>query len=381
MTTKRYHHCAEAQEDFSAFLDGELDPDLREALEDHLADCSDCLRQLDGFRRVDLLYGALPPVAAPSGLEASLAEQLSGKRFRLRKAAGRPGLWLGPAFAAVAVALVIVSVTATVLRTNTQRFEVAGAGAENEPPATVADTAAVMSQESEAPELQRQMLARAETPAAGDEADVAVERFDDTISFAPPPAAPAPVESEVAAGAGRGGIAGRIRSSIAPLEPEVAEGAGAAPEEERLVVADAQPKAAASNESPAPMAAAPLVREPIAQAPMANVPPGVGSRQRANVAYRDSSEAAPGLVWGQSGAIPGGSAQQASPLFTVGELGLVQAGYNGEATTPMKRDSDTFRALAEQYAFVAKMIDWNDPVIFKIQETWYRLAPPEPPSD
>ena len=36
--------CAQAKEEFSALLDGELTPESRAAIEAHLSECSDCLR-------------------------------------------------------------------------------------------------------------------------------------------------------------------------------------------------------------------------------------------------------------------------------------------------------------------------------------------------
>ncbi|MDP7638698.1 MAG: zf-HC2 domain-containing protein, partial [Candidatus Hydrogenedentes bacterium] len=64
------------REDFSALLDGELSAEDREAIENHLSQCSECLRALDGFQKVDCLFQALPAVDAPGRLEDAVREVL-----------------------------------------------------------------------------------------------------------------------------------------------------------------------------------------------------------------------------------------------------------------------------------------------------------------
>ena len=65
---KDYATCAEAREEFSALLDGELDSDELDGLQRHIAQCSDCLRELDGLKKVSDAYETLPEVDAPDGL-------------------------------------------------------------------------------------------------------------------------------------------------------------------------------------------------------------------------------------------------------------------------------------------------------------------------
>jgi len=59
--------CHEARELFSAFVDDELDPRERSALDAHLVGCADCRRELDRFGRTVSLVQALPPERAPAG--------------------------------------------------------------------------------------------------------------------------------------------------------------------------------------------------------------------------------------------------------------------------------------------------------------------------
>ena len=58
--------CAEVREEFSALIDGELAPDARAAVEAHIAQCLDCLRELDAIKRIDGLYRRLTPQSAPT---------------------------------------------------------------------------------------------------------------------------------------------------------------------------------------------------------------------------------------------------------------------------------------------------------------------------
>jgi anti-sigma factor (TIGR02949 family) len=86
--------CAEAKEQFSSLLDGELAPEDRTALERHLAGCSDCLRELDGLKKVEGLFRELPRHEAPAGFEARVRDAVRPKVFRFARArAQRMSLW------------------------------------------------------------------------------------------------------------------------------------------------------------------------------------------------------------------------------------------------------------------------------------------------
>ena len=69
---KEYATCAEARDEFSALLDGELDADAQEGLERHLAECSDCLRDLDGLKKVSDTYRELPAADLPEDFAKSI---------------------------------------------------------------------------------------------------------------------------------------------------------------------------------------------------------------------------------------------------------------------------------------------------------------------
>jgi anti-sigma factor RsiW len=74
-------------ESFSAFLDGELDPQARQRVEDHLASCIQCRVSLDRFRRT---VGGLTQLRRPLPGEflANIQDQINRRsrgRFFSRK--------------------------------------------------------------------------------------------------------------------------------------------------------------------------------------------------------------------------------------------------------------------------------------------------------
>lgn len=62
--------CEHIRNEFSALLDNELNPEDRELVEEHLSDCSDCLRELHGYKVVSDIYRYHHPVKAPEDFEA-----------------------------------------------------------------------------------------------------------------------------------------------------------------------------------------------------------------------------------------------------------------------------------------------------------------------
>lgn len=101
---------------FSAYLDHELSPAARHALERHLASCATCRRELDAWRT---LSGALrrlgeEPVAVPAGFRARLMERLPVRDTTVRRRWPSRSAWargLRLAAAAAVLALLIAGVT------------------------------------------------------------------------------------------------------------------------------------------------------------------------------------------------------------------------------------------------------------------------------
>jgi len=118
--------CAEVREEFSALLDGELTPEVRAAIEAHLSECAECLRELERFKQVDAAYRALPQHRAPADFDQRVAGALRPKAIRLRRPALRHRrVW--PLLAAAAMVLVMLGGAFLQLRTPSGRFEVAQA--------------------------------------------------------------------------------------------------------------------------------------------------------------------------------------------------------------------------------------------------------------
>ena len=76
--------CKQIQTEFSALLDDELDTEDRELVEEHLAECADCLRELHGFQQVTDAYRYHHPVKAPNDFEERLRDALAPQITPLR---------------------------------------------------------------------------------------------------------------------------------------------------------------------------------------------------------------------------------------------------------------------------------------------------------
>jgi anti-sigma factor RsiW len=121
-------HVAASQR-LSAYLDGELVPAERRAVDEHLRICPICRRDLAALERVKHLLGALPDVEPPAGLFADV-------RLRLERPPGaldplRDGLRTlvrRPAAAAVAAALVVVLIALPLAKGRLDRLQAASVG-------------------------------------------------------------------------------------------------------------------------------------------------------------------------------------------------------------------------------------------------------------
>jgi anti-sigma factor (TIGR02949 family) len=74
-------NCEEADRFLDAYLDGELEPDKRAELEQHLAGCPECKQQLDRLRRLRQFFTASAPhYSAPPGLKGKVLAKLEVTR-------------------------------------------------------------------------------------------------------------------------------------------------------------------------------------------------------------------------------------------------------------------------------------------------------------
>ena len=69
--------CEEVWREISNYLDGEIDPNLRFAIDEHLRGCKRCSAVLDGTRNVIQLYGDERMTELPPGLSQRLHQSLS----------------------------------------------------------------------------------------------------------------------------------------------------------------------------------------------------------------------------------------------------------------------------------------------------------------
>jgi anti-sigma factor RsiW len=99
--------CEEVWRDISDYIDGDLDPVQRAALEQHFAECRHCAAVLDGTRNVIGLYRDQRVLAPPDGFHERLYQRLgettkTSRRFFLA--------WTLTAAAAVPLGLAVFSV-------------------------------------------------------------------------------------------------------------------------------------------------------------------------------------------------------------------------------------------------------------------------------
>jgi anti-sigma factor (TIGR02949 family) len=101
--------CEQLRERFSEYLDGELTPEERAALEEHLAACTGCRAELEALRRTVQAVASLPRRTAPEGLAARVAAEI-----RAETASPRPKaitvLW-ARALPIAAMLLIVLGIT------------------------------------------------------------------------------------------------------------------------------------------------------------------------------------------------------------------------------------------------------------------------------
>lgn len=71
--------CEQVWREISKYLDGEVDPSLRSAMDAHIAECSRCKAVLDGARNVVNLYGDERLYELPSGFSQRLRARLEAR--------------------------------------------------------------------------------------------------------------------------------------------------------------------------------------------------------------------------------------------------------------------------------------------------------------
>lgn len=347
----------EVREDFSAYLDGELATDEREALEAHLAGCADCLRELDTMKRVEDAYRGLPPVNAPAGFEAGVRDVVRSGRLASEPARRPVPRWMGPLVAmATAAAVLLVGVIVFEVRQESQPgMQMAGAppleSADNDvffntAPATSAPQ--VVSTPDQGPAgggAAWQDFARAsesapvqeqETEQSGAKAKAKTDGAWESFARAPAPA------TDTGIVAGREDNASALADSLAAAGVSAEADAASVDEEmrERAEVIGAPPAGVAAD--------APARAEALQTPAFPEVRAGVGEVVSRRV-LRSFKVRADG-AW-------------------------VESGYAGEPTTELKRGSAVLNQVMQQHVSEEwdKILRRTALQIFQLGGTWYTL--------
>ncbi len=412
MTIMRiYADCTAVRGDFSALLDGELTTEERESLEAHLSTCAECLRELDGMKRVDTVYRRLQPVHAPASFENRLrdAQKPSVLRFSRERL---PMKRLAPMLAAAAMLLVVGGASILALRQDTpamQGEQVALESAARDTPVMSAMPAEV------APDAAQKMAA--DTSAFADAERInAVEGFAgadlraDTATPAAPPAlldadesatAPALVEQpmrlELQAAQPEMAAASppnaqllesaeereRVASAAPAVQPvprlqlddQLKKESGDVPtdaELERQLSLRSADRHVALEPTPAPSGAnaSTMVAETAGVSATASAAPeesAGGERKALRVGAQTPQAQAPQ----PAPAI----AQKATPKRVIERKddAWYEEGYANEAPIDIERTGDLFQSMLKSDLELQRYVSLSDAVVFKYEEKWYRL--------
>jgi hypothetical protein len=98
-------HCEQVWQEISNYIDGEIDPALRPAFEDHVGQCKRCTAVLEGTRNIVALYSDERLFKVPLGYSWRLQRRISATL------PPRRGNFLGWVVAFAALALIAGSIT------------------------------------------------------------------------------------------------------------------------------------------------------------------------------------------------------------------------------------------------------------------------------
>ena len=118
--------CEEVWREISNYLDGDIEPDLRLAMEEHIRGCQRCTAVLDGTRNVVQLYGDERMLEVPLGFSHRLQHRLDENISR----SSRRGFlgWMVAAAAAVLAAGSVEVARSSIFRRPELRSEHAQSG-------------------------------------------------------------------------------------------------------------------------------------------------------------------------------------------------------------------------------------------------------------
>lgn len=380
--------CAGVREEFSALLDGELDAAQRGAVESHLAECSECLRALDKYRRVDRMYRALPAQRAPEGFEEGIRGSLQPVRIRFgRRRVPRTAVW--PLVAAAAGLALVVGWFFVVFPRQAGEFRLANVpkaergrvvGDERAGGGGVAVTEAQPAQSTSGgvdmeDSVQPDAVSSRKPASAGAYARRRVAGEADTAN--------APRVEEKAA---VGGEVEQLWATAAPAETEeqkavaVTQPVPAASPEHRSHYADEDVRApvgtppvpVASPEPPAPVTAEVRKEKDALE--------GVGRREVDNDKKTLELEPHDAIALGSefTAREPLGQGRRkdaAGRTFEYRDGVWCQRGYENQETVRLARGSAELDRLRTTHKELAEILAVGERVVFQLDEQWYRVDP------
>lgn len=363
--------CEHIRNEFSALLDNELNPEDRELVEEHLSDCSDCLRELHGYKVVSDIYRYHHPVKAPEDFEARFHAAIApiGRK--------RNFTWQRWGLAAAVGFTLIAGVAVWQSQSRLAKFaapemasHLESDSAPQAPPAAEAPQAlmfkipaaesapesatAPAEQNSNAPvdRYSRDAAApREEMPSLS--TNGMVNRNGSLGGGAMPQAAPAPASEPAASEPAPVNIARKTGEGAADMKSKAMEPASPS------AVAKPSPESADSVEVPE--------RVPVEMKLEAAKKEVAGTSETA--ASAAPAPPAP-LTWHEQ-------------TFKLADGTWRQENYAGEPVTKIAIPSEAWNALLDKHPDLAKLCERAEPVIVKLGETWYRFArtPTSPDTD
>lgn len=392
--------CDHIRNEFSALLDNELNPEDRELVEEHLSDCSECLRELHGYKVVSDAYRYHHPVKAPEDFEARFHAAIAPIGRKRTFAWQRWGLAAAAGFTLVAgVALWQSQARIKSALTPEMASHMAADSAPQSPPAAEAPRA-MMHQAAEGstpPEKALDQSAVDSAIANGPAEDSAVLEESIQATEARPERQAVDLGAErksgevalTESGRARGdGTAGGAVPMSAPVPPESEPlPTAAAPTEPppkalaRRADQDAIALKSEAAELPMPEATAPALAEEnaVAESAMrAKEAPSAPAEAVENEGVRKAKMAASPPP---AAAAPPANLRWKDQTFDLADGTWRQAGYAGEALTKIEIPSKAWNALLDQHSDLAALCEREEPVIVKLGDVWYTIAKTPVPTD
>lgn len=361
------------KQEFSALLDGELTPEKRAAIEAHLAESAEDLRELDGYKRVDALFRGLPREEAPEELEKRLETELrrGPLQFTARRLHQRQ-VW--PLLSAAAMFLLVCGTALyfSIGGPESPSYEVASLGKD------VAQQAAVESE-----------LAEEAMPAAEGAASVAEEPLPELQKVA---------DDRMASSQG---ALGRTMAKIAPADEAEYEDAAELPSESPTALPASPAPEAVKEEI---VVGVPLEQKQqeaaMSQRRMEREAPARGVSVDADEAReQDISDTAarktsavvteqerlakemtppkPAAKPPAQSAAFGAMKKADARAFEQRDGGWFQTGYGGEPTQPLPRDDVRLAEWIKVDSELAQRFEAGTAVVFRVDDTWYRVEAAE----